>query len=105
MAIAALVMYRLWRMRRECLHKRPDLANIATSLWFAMLAYLGTAVFLHLSYQRYWWIIVAVAGAALQVYQHELIEEDDHQTAPKEPDLMPGPQNLKLAPAGTNGIE
>jgi hypothetical protein len=87
MAIAGLVMFRLWQIRRWCAHTRPDLANIATSIWFAMLAYLGTAVFLHLSYQRYYWIVVAIAGATIQIYQNEVrqgnaVESEGDSDAP-----------------------
>jgi len=54
----------LWRARRRWLGIRPDLADLATAFWFSVLAYLFTAVFLHLSYERYLWVLMAMAAAA-----------------------------------------
>ena len=81
MAIAILVLHRLWQIRRQTLQTRPDLANIATSFWFAIIAYLGTAVFLHLSYQRYYWLILALASAAVYIIQEEIIKEPELDVA------------------------
>ncbi|NIR47297.1 hypothetical protein GWO43_02350 [candidate division KSB1 bacterium] len=72
MAIAFLILFRLWKIRRISFKLQPEFANIATSLWFAVIAYLGTAVFLHLAYQRYYWFIVSIAGAAIQIYYNEV---------------------------------
>ena len=78
-AIFSVLMIRLWGIRRRAMHIRPDLANLATSLWFSVFAYLGTAIFLHLSYQRYYWFILAVAGATIQVAKKELEETEQGQ--------------------------
>ncbi|MCG8604772.1 hypothetical protein MJD09_07220, partial [bacterium] len=106
MTIAGLVMFRLWQIRRECAYRRPDFANIATSIWFAMVAYLGTAVFLHLSYQRYYWIVVAIAGATIQIYQNEVRREidassEEDNNAPAT--VHPGEPKGMLSPT-TSGI-
>lgn len=73
-AIFAVLMIRLWGIRQRARRLRPDLANLAASFWFAIFAYLGTAVFLHLSYQRYYWFILALAGATVQIAKKELEE-------------------------------
>jgi hypothetical protein len=75
LAMVTVTMVRLWKLRRQAVGVRPDIANLATSLWFALVAYLGTAVFLHLSYQRYYWFLLALAGAAVQIFKHELQKE------------------------------
>ncbi len=72
MTIVVLVMYRLWRLRIYFHERNPEIANIISTLWFGIIAYLGTAVFLHLSYQRYYWIIMALSGAAIQIFQNEM---------------------------------
>jgi hypothetical protein len=46
---------------------RPDVAHLATGIGLAIVAYLGTGVFLSLAFQRYFWLLVALAGAACQV--------------------------------------
>ena len=40
---------------------------MATSFFLAIVAYLGSGVFLHLAYQRYLWSLLALAGAAASV--------------------------------------
>ncbi len=82
MAIVMLVMYRLWTVRRRTIGQNPGFANLVTSLWFGMIAYLGTAVFLHLSYQRYYWFIVALCGAAIHIYHREIAAAEDDSAKP-----------------------
>lgn len=78
-AIFVLLLNRLWNLRRRAMHIRPDLANLATGFCFSIFTYLCTAVFLHLSYQRYYWFILALAGAAIQVVKKELEETEQAQ--------------------------
>lgn len=66
-SIVGLILHHLWQARRRWSYGRPDLAQLATAFVFSILAYLGTAVFLHLSYERYYWLLLAVASAALQI--------------------------------------
>jgi hypothetical protein len=37
---------------------------MATGLMLAVVTYMTTGLFLHLSYARYFWLVLAVAGAA-----------------------------------------
>lgn len=62
----------LLRVRHESQGRRPDLENIATSFILALLVYLTTGLFLHLSYMRYFWIMFALASAAGFVGKQEL---------------------------------
>lgn len=69
--IVCLLIRELWRIRRRWLIRRPELTDLATGLLLSITAYLTTAVFLHLAYERYYWLVLALAGAALQVARSE----------------------------------
>lgn len=75
MLIVLVLLLQLWRARRRWAHVRPEFADLATAFWLSIVAYLGTALFLHLSYQRYYWFLIALAAAALQVMRAELPED------------------------------
>jgi putative inorganic carbon (HCO3(-)) transporter len=62
-AIAGLLVRRLWLVRRYWLPRRPEYADLAAACALSVGAYLSTAMFLHLSYQRYYWFLIAVASA------------------------------------------
>ncbi|HSL32690.1 MAG TPA: hypothetical protein VK871_03515, partial [Candidatus Limnocylindrales bacterium] len=46
---------------------RPDLAAMAAGFMLALVGYLASGLFLHLSYARYYWLVLALAGAAATV--------------------------------------
>ena len=60
---SALVL--LHRAMRYWRRLDPERAMIASSLFFGLVAYLACAAFLHLSYQRYFWIVLALASSAI----------------------------------------
>jgi putative inorganic carbon (HCO3(-)) transporter len=64
LGILAVVLARLMQIRRRWLHERPEVANMATAFVLAILTYMTTGLFLHLSYQRYLWLLIALATAA-----------------------------------------
>lgn len=64
LAMVYLVFRDLVRGRRRCLTAQPDLAHMATAFLLAVVAYLATGLFLHFSYVRYYWIMLALASAA-----------------------------------------
>ncbi|MDZ7342968.1 MAG: O-antigen ligase family protein [candidate division KSB1 bacterium] len=68
LAMVILVMYHLLQQRRYWSERDPDLANIATALFLSIVSYLGTAIFLHLSYQRYYWLLLGLVGATLKIF-------------------------------------
>jgi putative inorganic carbon (HCO3(-)) transporter len=82
LVILLLIMYRLWRARRRWTQIRADRANIAMALLLSLCGYLGTAAFLHLSYQRYYWLLVALATAAIQIFEAEYAQEETLAEAP-----------------------
>jgi O-antigen ligase len=66
-----ILLRNLWRARRSCAVTQPRLASLATCCGFAIIAYLGTGIFLHLSFERYYWFLLALAAAALHVIRRE----------------------------------
>jgi O-antigen ligase len=74
--IAWLLVRSLLQMRRDLRVNCPELSNTATALVLSIMAYFGTAVFLHLSYQRYYWLLLALAGATVQIAKAETFYQD-----------------------------
>jgi putative inorganic carbon (HCO3(-)) transporter len=71
LALVGLVQIRLWRAFRRWRHEREDLANLALRFFVSITGYLVSGVFLHLSYQRYYGLLLGLAAAALQVLAGE----------------------------------
>lgn len=67
MAMPFLLLRDLEAVRRDLTGLRPDLARVAAGFSLVVLGYLGTGVFLHLAYERYYWFILAVTSAAIAV--------------------------------------
>jgi hypothetical protein len=63
-AILLLTFRDLLRARRRWVGTRPDLVNLADSLLLALVAYLAAGLFLTLAFERYLWLLAALAGAA-----------------------------------------
>jgi O-antigen ligase len=59
--------------------KQINMANLVTGFSLAVVSYMTTALFLHMSYLRYLWLIMALAGVASELRQADLIEETDQQ--------------------------
>jgi O-antigen ligase len=57
----------LIRARRAAIERRPDLAAISAAFLLAIVAYLASGLFLHLSFARYFWLMLGLAGAAAAV--------------------------------------
>jgi len=109
MAVIGATLVPLWRLRRRLRATRPDLANIAASFFLSVVAYLYTGVFLHLSYERYFWTLLALAAVAAAVIRQDAEPEmpEDH-IADRRPvpvavaDGVPG-RSLASAPPGGIG--
>ncbi len=71
LAVIGATIVPLWRLRRRLAETRPDLANIAAGFFLSVLAYLYTGVFLHLSYERYFWMLLALSAVAAAVVRQE----------------------------------
>ena len=65
LAMVALLFKDLARARRRSVSR--EMSELATALAFGLAAYLGTATFLHLSFERYFWLLLAVVSAGLHL--------------------------------------
>jgi O-antigen ligase len=64
LAILFITLWQLALARRRWLGRRPDLTNMVTGFGLAVVTYMITGIFLHLSFIRYFWLVLALAGAA-----------------------------------------
>jgi len=70
-AIIIVTMHQLLRARRRWVAVRPDLEYMATGMLLAVVGYVTAGIFLTLAYERYFWLVMAVAGAAARtLLQH-----------------------------------
>jgi O-antigen ligase len=74
-AILWLTFADLRRARRRWTGVRPDLVNLADSLTLALLGYLVAGVFLTLAFERYLWLLLALAGAAGALAHRPVVAE------------------------------
>lgn len=70
-AILAGVAWGLWKERARSLRSNPQLACVATAFLISLGAYAVSAIFDHLSYQRYFWLLLALAAAAIRIIRAE----------------------------------
>jgi len=78
----AVTLFQLARARARALASRPDLAAMAAGFMLALVAYLASGLFLHLSYARYYWLVLALAGAAASVILQATTEGTDDAATP-----------------------
>ena len=81
----------LARARRAALATRPDLAALASGFLLAILAYLASGVFLHLSYARYYWLMLALGGVAARIVRAAVDEGRPAPAPAAVPAAVPGP--------------
>jgi O-antigen ligase len=93
--VATLVQ--LARARTRALSRRPDLAAMAAGFMLALVGYLASGLFLHLSYARYFWLILALGGAAATVILQAM--DDDDATATEGYDTDDADGDAVAAPA------
>jgi O-antigen ligase len=70
--IAFLTVRMLLRARRASLERRPDLERLTTPYLLALLTYYVTGMFLHLSFARFYWMMLAIAAAAAIITLREV---------------------------------
>ncbi|MFP6687107.1 MAG: O-antigen ligase family protein [Polyangiaceae bacterium] len=70
LGMVTVTMRRLLRARRRCMARRPELAHLATAYLLMIIAYLTTGIFLHLSYFRYFWLMMALGAAVAAAAEH-----------------------------------
>ncbi len=91
LAIVGVTFRRLNRARKRWLTVHPEAANLATTLMLAMAAYLTCGLFLTLAFERYFWLIVALAGSAAALD----VGKEDEKAVTSE--TAPAPQPVRAA--------
>ena len=74
--IAFLTVRMLLIARRRSIDRRPDLERLTTPFLLAVMTYYVTGMFLHLSFIRYYWLMLAIAAAAAVITLRETAEDD-----------------------------
>ena len=80
-AMVATALALLYRRMRYWRRLDPERALLASSLFFGLVAYLASAAFLHLSYQRYFWVVLALASSAIWALRTDAAAEDPRPKA------------------------
>jgi O-antigen ligase len=68
-------LHELWRKLAQ---SHPRLSALCAGYMLALVAYLATGLFLHLSYVRYLWLMLAL-GAATAIIARRALEQDEKQ--------------------------
>lgn len=77
LAILYVSLRDLNRARLRWAQRQPELANLATGFFLALIAYMTTGIFLHLSYIRYFWLILALGAATAHMARHAAAGRQD----------------------------
>jgi putative inorganic carbon (hco3(-)) transporter len=94
LAAVAATLVQLARARARALASRPDLAAMAAGFMLALVGYLASGLFLHLSYARYFWLILALGGAAAAVILQATADDattESHATDDNARDVVAAP--------------
>lgn len=78
--ILVVTLHQLLRARRRWLAVRPDLEGMATGMLLAVVGYLTAGVFLSLAFERYFWLLLGLAGAAAHALLQRSADSDDDST-------------------------
>jgi putative inorganic carbon (hco3(-)) transporter len=93
LAIVAATLVQLWRVtRRWAARGREDLVALGQGFLLALVAYMAAAIFLQLSYQRYFWFLVALGNATAWMLRRE-------EARTPAADATPATARLTLPPA------
>lgn len=65
LAMVGFLLRQLWALRCRWLHEDRELADMAMAFGLSLMAYHVSGIFLHLSYQPYYWFLLALTGAAV----------------------------------------
>ena len=75
MAMVGTALVLLYRHAKRLRGRDAQGAMVASSLFFGLFAYLACGMFLHLSYQRYFWALLGLASAAIWTLRREAEDE------------------------------
>ena len=87
----------LARTRSRMLRVRPRLAHLAAGFMLAIVAYLTTGIFLHLAFERYLWLIMALGAAVSTIALRD--EAAGQEATDAVPDVAATPAVVHRSPA------
>ncbi len=61
------LMRQLWQFRSRFRDQFPELEMLAAGVFLGLTGYMATAVFLHLSFQRYFWLLLGLAAVTVRI--------------------------------------
>ena len=71
LSIIVVIMSGLWKARGRLMCASPDLAATASAFFLCLAAYAISSLFDHLTYQRYFWLLLALSSATIRIVQSE----------------------------------
>ena len=92
LVIVGLTLRDLARARRAVRARDPMMADLATGFILSIAAYLATGIFLHMSFIRYFWIMLALAAATAVVGMAIAKASDGEPASEPSPDAPPEPE-------------
>jgi len=75
LTIPFLLLKDLETVRRALAPGRPDLARWAAVFMMTLFAYLGSGMFLHLAFERYYWLMIGLTASAAAVLHAAALSE------------------------------
>lgn len=67
LSVILAIIWGLWRIWRRLQQKGSEFADTAMAFSLCLVAYLISAIFAHLSYQRYFWLLMALCSATMHI--------------------------------------
>jgi O-antigen ligase len=67
--------------RRFWLPRSRRRADLAVAFSLSLVSYLGTGMFLHLSFERYLWFLVATASAAIHILRQDQLRQSAEEAS------------------------
>jgi len=67
LAIILAIMHGLWKVWKRLQYEGSEFADAAMAFFLCLVAYLISAIFAHLSYQRYFWLLMALSSATIHI--------------------------------------
>jgi oligosaccharide repeat unit polymerase len=77
MATVLYIMWQLSKLRQQESSITSENSYIATAFLLSIVGYLGTAIFLHFAFQRYYWLILSLSSAAVHILRSKQDKEND----------------------------
>lgn len=71
-----VTLFSLYLARRRWATSRPQFASMIGGLMLALVTHMTTSVFLHMSYERYFWLMMAVGVSAISISRRLAAEEE-----------------------------